>query len=458
MKMAKEIIIIPPKRKKAESYSLPVDIEKKIRVAAYCRVSTAIEAQTHSYESQVEYYTKYINEKPEYILVGIYGDEGKSGTGDSWRPGFQKLITDCRKGMIDLVITKSISRFARNTQDCLKYTRKLRELNIPILFEKEHINSMEGNGELFFTILSSLAQEESRSISENVKWGYRTLFKQGKVVVNSKRFYGFDKDINGRLIPNAEQAIVVKQIYKEFEMGLTEQQIAAWLNEKEIPGVYGKPRWTAETVKQMLTNEKYKGDLCLQKTYVPDYLEKRSYENTGQLEQYYVENDHEAIISIDEWSAVQMEIERRKKYREEYNIVSVRYDNPFSTKIICGECGNIYNVLRGTSMRCRKQINMGIDASGCSNSDIRIADLEKAFITAWNKVIRDKDTLETKWNNMIAEGTPLEKMRAKQMKMYAEQGRISNFRKDMMLAITEKVVLYYNNKNFLFLDGTMMAE
>lgn len=182
---------------------------KKLRVAAYCRVSTDADEQLNSFENQVSYYTEYINSKEEYEMAGIYADEGISGTSTRRRNEFNRMIEDCEDGKIDLVITKSISRFARNTQDCLSYARKLKNMGIGVFFEKEGINSLDGTGELLFTILSSLAQEESRSISENCKWGIRKGFSDGKLHLNTNRFLGYDKDTNGELVINKDQAATV---------------------------------------------------------------------------------------------------------------------------------------------------------------------------------------------------------------------------------------------------------
>lgn len=239
---------------------------KKIRVAAYCRVSTDREEQLNSFENQVDYYTKYINENPEYEMVDIYSDEGISGTNTKKRDGFNRMIADCEAGKIDLIIIKSISRFARNTQDCLSYSRKLKGLGIGIIFEKENINTMDASGELLFTILSSLAQEESRNISENSKWALRHNYRQGIVRVNTKGFMGYDADKDGNLIINPEQAKLVRRVFREFEEGWTPNEIAKRLNEDKIKGVKGRAAWDGSTIRGMLTNEKYKGDARLQKS------------------------------------------------------------------------------------------------------------------------------------------------------------------------------------------------
>ena len=289
---------------------------RKLRVAAYCRVSTDQEEQLNSFENQVSYYTAYINGKPEYEMAGIYADEGISGTSTRKRTDFNRMILDCERGKIDLIIVKSISRFARNTQDCLSYSRKLKNMGIGVFFEKENINTMDGAGELLFTILSSLAQEESRSISENCKWGIRKKFSDGKYHLNTNRFLGYDKDEKGTLIINEEQAVIVRRVYKEFMDGVNPDVISKRLNDENVPGCMGEARWSCSTIWGILSNEKYMGDAILQKTYTSDFLTKKTEKNTGQITQYYVENDHEAIIDKDYWTAVQMEIQRRKDFME----------------------------------------------------------------------------------------------------------------------------------------------
>ena len=246
--MAKSVTVIPASqtRKSAEA------AKKKIRVAAYCRVSTEQEEQLGSFENQVSYYTELINSKPDWVMACIFSDEGISGTGTKKRQGFQNMIRACREGKVDRVITKSISRFARNTADCLHYSRELKDLGIPIFFEKEGIDTMAASGELLFTILSSLAQEESRNISENTTWGIRSKFKQGVPMINTGNFMGYDKDENGKLVINPEQAKVVKRIFREFLEGWSTREIAQRLNREKIPGVSGKAKWNGFTIERML--------------------------------------------------------------------------------------------------------------------------------------------------------------------------------------------------------------
>lgn len=303
--MARQVVHIPAQRNIANR---AVARNTKLRVAAYCRVSTEQDEQLNSFENQVTYYTEFITRNPNYELAGIYADEGISGTSTKRREQFNRMIADCEAGKIDLIITKSISRFARNTQDCLNYSRKLKDLGIGITFEKENISTMDSTGELLFTILSSLAQDESRSISENCQWGIRSLFKQGVVHINTNRFYGYDKDEDGRLVINPEQAKVVRWIFESYMDGINPDIIARRLMEQGVPGCMGEPKWTVDTIMGILQNEKHMGDAILQKTFTADYLTKKQVKNEGQLAQYHVKDDHEAIVSKELWEVVQLEI------------------------------------------------------------------------------------------------------------------------------------------------------
>ena len=325
--MARQVVHIPAQRNIANR---PVARNTKLRVAAYCRVSTEQDEQLNSFENQVTYYTE---------LAGIYADEGISGTSTKRREQFNRMIADCEAGKIDLIITKSISRFARNTQDCLNYSRKLKDLGIGITFEKENISTMDSTGELLFTILSSLAQDESRSISENCQWGIRSLFKQGVVHINTNRFYGYDKDEDGRLVINPEQAKVVRWIFESYMDGINPDIIARRLMEQGVPGCMGEPKWTVDTIMGILQNEKHMGDAILQKTFTADYLTKKQVKNEGQLAQYHVKDDHEAIVSKELWEVVQLEIQRRKDYMKRYGLRTMGRntdEQPFTNRVFCG--------------------------------------------------------------------------------------------------------------------------
>ena len=311
-------MVIPAKRKIGNT-NRKKDTKPKLRVAAYCRVSTDSDEQATSYEAQVEHYTEYIKRNPDWEFAGIYADDGISGTNTKNREEFNRLIKDCETGSIDMVITKSISRFARNTLDCLKYIRRLKEKNIPVFFEKESINTMDAKGEVLITIMASLAQQESQSLSQNVKLGLQFRYQNGQVQINHNRFLGYTKDENGNLVIDPEQAEVVKRIYREYLNGYSMDKIASGLEADGILTGAGKKKWWTSTINKILRNEKYMGDALLQKTYTTDFLNKTRVKNNGIVPQYYVEDDHEAIIPKEIFMMVQEELARRKVVKTSAN-------------------------------------------------------------------------------------------------------------------------------------------
>lgn len=288
----------------------------KRRVAAYARVSTNKETQQTSYEAQIRYYTNYIESRTDWNFVGVYAEEGVSGTSIHKRSEFLRMVSDAIDGKIDLIITKSVSRFARNTVDSLRAIRKLKEHGVECYFEKENIWTFDSKGELLITIMSSLAQEESRSISENTRWGMRKAFQDGKVFIPFSHFLGYDRGPNGELVVNSEQAQVVCLIYDLFLQGMTFYGIAKELTRRQIPTPYGKEIWRERTVKNILQNEKYRGDALLQKKYSNDFLDHKMRKNTGEVPQYYIVGNHEAIIEPEIFDAVQNEIKRREEIRQ----------------------------------------------------------------------------------------------------------------------------------------------
>ncbi|MEE5994663.1 MAG: recombinase family protein, partial [Oscillospiraceae bacterium] len=316
----------------------PIDTPVKRKVCAYARVSTDSEEQLTSYEAQVSYYTEYIKKHDNWEFIKVYADEGISGCSTKGRIGFLKMVEDALAGKINLIITKSVSRFARNTVDSLSTIRKLKEHNVECYFEKENIWSFDPKCELLLSIIASISQEESRSISENVTWGHRKRMADGKVSVPFSRFLGYDRGEDGNLVINEKEAEIVRLIYRLFLEGLTPYSIARHLTEKGIPTPAGKTKWTDSTVKSILTNEKYKGDALLQKSYTADYLTKKKKVNHGEVPMYYVQDNHEAIISPEIFDAVQHEMERRKKSGSRYSGVDI-----LSAKLICGECGCFYS-------------------------------------------------------------------------------------------------------------------
>lgn len=333
----KEITIIPP----AEKYDNHIRVEeKKLRVAAYCRVSTQLEKQESSYEAQVKYYSDKIAANPKWNCVGIYSDQGKSATSTKLRDSFNDMLTDCYDGKIDMILTKSISRFARNTVDFLRIIRELKKRQIRIVFEKEKIDTMSGTGELLITILSSQAQEESRNLSENTHWGIVRKFEQGIVQVNHTKFMGYTKDSDGKLIVVPEEADVVRKIFDLYLQGLGVSRIAKALEEQGIKTVTKNDKWHRSTIHKMLRCEKYMGDAMLQKTYTVDFLSKKRVLNDGIAKRYYIKNNHEPIISREQYYQVQEELKRRNNEAAKGNRYSLKY--PLSGLIICGECGSRY--------------------------------------------------------------------------------------------------------------------
>lgn len=341
----RKVTVIPPiAEMQGESR---IDMRPK-RVAAYCRVSTDREEQEHSFETQKAMYTEMIMMKPTWQMAGIYADEGITGTVAKKRPGFMKMIEDCRKGKIDMIVTKSVSRFSRNNLDCLMYVRELKQLGIPIIFEKEGINTIQVSSELLLTLFGALSQAESESISMNVKLGIRQSLKNGNVRFSYKTFLGYRKGVDGQPEIVPEQADIVRRIYNDFLAGATYLEIAKRLTEEHVPTMGGGNRWFSERIKSILKNEKYKGDALLQKTYITDPISKRVKKNNGELPMYYVENSHPAIIERRIFDRVQEEIARRagkKKVKQTGTKTELgRYSGKYAlTELLyCGECGTPY--------------------------------------------------------------------------------------------------------------------
>lgn len=316
---------------------LPETKVQKRRVAAYARVSTDSEEQQTSYAAQVDRYTKYIQERADWEFVAVYTDEGISALNTKHRDGFNRMVADALDGKIDLIVTKSVSRFARNTVDSLTTVRKLKEKGVEVFFEKENIYTLDSKGELLITIMSSLAQEESRSISENVTWGQRKRMADGKVSLPYKHFLGYRKGADGlpEIVP--EEAEIVRNIYRWFMEGKTPTGIARTLTEQGVLTPAGKEQWCSSTVKSILTNEKYKGSALLQKRFTVDFLTKKSKVNEGEVPQYYIEESHPAIIEPEEFELVQAELLRRQNLRRQYNEKSV-----FAARLVCGDCENFF--------------------------------------------------------------------------------------------------------------------
>ena len=307
------------------------------RVAACCRVSSGKDAMLHSLSTQVSRYSEFIKCHPGWAYAGVYADEALTGTKDD-RPEFQRLLADCRAGKIDRVLTKSVSRFARNTVTLLETVRELKELGVAVYFEEQNIDSLSGDGELMLTILASFAQEESKSVSDNCKWRIRKDFSEGKPM-NLPLLYGYRRE-KGRIVIDVREAEIVRFIFRSCLNGMGKGRITEELREQGVPCRLGG-EWQTETVGGILKNEKYTGDALLQKTYIENHLTKRKCFNRGELPQYYAESTHPAIIDHEMYEKVQVLIAERREKTNVQKDVTARY--PFSGLIVCGCCGAHYH-------------------------------------------------------------------------------------------------------------------
>lgn len=344
------------------------------------------------------------------------------------------MIADCKANKIDMIITKSISRFARNTLDCLNYVRLLKGLGIGIMFEKEGINTLDSTGETLVTILSSLAQEESLSLSQNSTWDVRRRFEQGKVTINDKKFLGYDKDNEGNLIINQKQAAIIKRIYKEFLDGKGTGHITKRLERDKVINWNGTSKWYESTIRSILQNEKYKGDAILQKTYTIDFLTKTRAKNEGKEPKYYVKESHLAIIEPDTWKAVQLEMERWKNFCREHDIRNLDTRLPFNGKnhingkIICSKCGNVYSrkiwmqstgKKRSVWMCSTRYKTKGV--KGCDTGHVDEEVLKNVFVEGFNTLIDNKQYFLDKWRQDLVEADELKTYRVKEFRGILEQ-------------------------------------
>lgn len=404
------IVVIPAKSREETG-----QMERRLKVAAYCRVSTDQEEQESSYEAQIGYYTEKINSNAEWQMAGIFADEGITGTQAKKRPEFLKMIRLCRQGKIDMILTKSLSRFARNTVDSLKYIRDLKALGIAIVFEKENINTLETDTEMMLTIMSCFAQAESESISKNVSWGVRQSFKSGNVPMQYKKLLGYKKGENDlpEIIP--EEAEIVKDIFRSYLDGMSLRQIADSLNSRGIKTKHKQTMWQTEVVKSILVNEKYTGDALLQKTYITDCITKKSRKNNGELPMYLVKNHHEPIIPRADFNRVQEEMARRGAKKAIANKLGKTEQGKYSAKyalselLICGECGSHYRRVTWTAKgfkeikwRCINRIQYG--KKKCHSSPtVDEQPLHKAIVSAINEFCEVKDDVAKALRESITE-------------------------------------------------------
>ena len=419
---------------------------RKKRVAGYARVSTDSEEQLTSYEAQVDYYTKYIQKNEAWEFVKVFTDEGISATNTKKRDGFNDMIARALNGEIDLIVTKSVSRFARNTVDTLTTVRKLKEKGVEVYFEKENIYTLDSKGELLITIMSSLAQEESRSISENVTWGQRKRFADGKINLPYKRFLGYEKGEDGLPKVVESEAKIVRQIYEMFYYkGKTATFIANYLTKNKIPTPANKEVWQASTVESILTNEKYKGDALLQKTFTVDFLTKKTKINEGEIQQYYIEGSHTAIISPEFFDLVQIEIAKRKGQKRSTSGI-------FASKLICGDCGNFYgskvwhsnSIYKRTIWQCNHKFS---NKNKCTTPHFTEEQLKNIFVNMFNATIENKDEIIETLNDIILVLTDTTKV----------DGKISELNEKLSLA-AEQIKLLVKENSLKALNQTEYEE
>ena len=378
--------------------------QDKLRVCAYARVSTDSDAQETSYESQCRYYTDYIKANPGWEFAGIYADEGITGTTTRKREQFKKMLADCEAGKIDMILTKSISRWARNTVDSLRTIRRLKDLGIGVMFQKENIYTLDAKGEVLITIMSSIAQQESDSISRNVRLGIQYLMQQGKGRLNDRQFLGLAKgEDKYSLLIIPQEADLVRRIYREFLEGFSPGRIAARLTEERIPTPAGKETWYQSTIVSILENEKYCGDLLMQKYYVEDFLSHKIVRNTGQMPQYLVEDHHEPIVPKEVFYQVQGEMQRRSYYKNTPEKIRYGSRNALQGRLICGLCGRVLkrygnpNPAR-TDWRCRKRRYDKRSATrentaACPCRNVPEEEVKREILSAFNKLPDMRDDL-----------------------------------------------------------------
>ena len=389
----------------SRSASDPFAPVNKKRVAAYARVSTDKDEQLNSYEAQVDFYTNHIKSQPDWIFVEVYADEGTTGVMTKGRDDFNRMIQDALDGKIDFIITKSVARFARNTVDSLVTVRKLKEKGVEVYFEKENIYTLDYKGELMITIMSSMAQEESRSISENVTWGQRKRMQDGKVTMPYKHFLGYEKGEDG--IPQIVEgeAEVVRRIYAMFLDGKTYREIAALLTGEGTPTPSGRTMWSVSTVQSILKNEKYAGNAVLQKRFTVDFLTKTSKVNEGEVPQYFVENSHPAIVTLEIFELAQEEIQRRKSIGKRLSGSGM-----FVCKVVCGDCGGFFgskvwhsnSEYRRMIWQCNHKYK---NENACQTPHLTDENIKTAFVLAWGRLLAERERLIAEYESTIVELT-----------------------------------------------------
>lgn len=336
---------------------------KRLRVCAYARVSSGKDAMLHSLSAQVSYYQKFIASHIDWVFCGIYADEAFTGTKEV-RPQFQKMLEECRSGNIDLVVTKSISRFARNTITLLQTVRELKAMGVDVFFEEQNIHTLSADGELMLSILASYAQEESLSASENQKWRIRKSFEAGQIIAAFPKLFGY-RVVKGKITIDEETAPIVREIFSQFASGASLAEIAHWLTDNGVPCIV-KGAWSSKKVKLILSNEKYSGNALLQKTFRNNHLEKRKIVNRGHLPQYFVEDTHPAIVDMVTYQIVKERLQEASDY---FTPTTPQSESPFSKKMVCGYCGEYVKRAKNnarTVWNCHRYLEEG--KAGCKGA------------------------------------------------------------------------------------------
>ena len=434
-------------------------MSKKRRVAAYARVSTGSEEQETSLAAQRDYYEKLIQNNEEWLFVEVYYDDGISGLSYRNREGFNRMITDALDGKIDLIISKSISRFARNTVDTLTTIRKLKEAGVEVFFEKENIYTFDSKGEFLITLMSSLAQEESRSISENVTWGKRKHFADGKYEVAYSMFWGYEKgDEAVQMVINEEQALVVRLIYALFLGGHSSYGICAILDDLGIPIMRGNKGWRASTIESILSNEKYKGDALLQKSFTVDFLSKKIKTNNGEVPQYYLEKVHPAIVTDEVFALAQDTLKMRSQHITKHYSAT----DPFASKIICPVCGDAYGLkpmhknVNGNKYyhefwRCKSYYENKCNSPKIRDDVVR-CDFRLALDKLFDKYLDVWDTCLTILRDYIGEGAG-QCLIDLDDDLFYEYSDVSYFEKVARVLVAKVPITPNDELTFTFIDG-----
>jgi len=399
----------------------------------------------------------------DYAFAGIYADEGISGTSVKNRDGFRQMINDCRNGKLDMVITKSVSRFGRNTVDCLNAVRELKALNIDVFFEKENIHTSHSEGELLLTLMMAVAEAESFSISENVKWGMRKRAEQGKTSVMSTPPYGYDRNAGGLLTINEKEASVVRRMFRDFLDGYGYSDIVSRLNTEGIPTRNNRGAWALTSIMQMLSNEKLKGDSCYQKSFVLDPLTKKKKMNRGELPRYYMAETHPYIIEPEMWDCVQLEMQRRSDYAKSHHTRLATFGDadPLTGKVICGDCGYSFGTREHSPyLFCTAYEKLHHSSARenlrCHHIKLERLAPERAFVRAWNALVEGHDSYAREWSETLEYGDVLQRLRVKElMCLVKEIGEIETLSKGLCFKAMDHIEVGLDlSMTVVFLAGT----